>query len=71
MGGSGLHQKPAKRSIGFGAVELDPSQSDAHYRPGHLYEATGDGEGARREVAKIRTLHEKGVTISRRRCRES
>jgi len=41
------------------AVELDPSQPDAHYRLARVYRALGNTAAAEREFAKTRTLHQK------------
>jgi tetratricopeptide (TPR) repeat protein len=41
------------------AVELDPTQPDAHFRLGRLYQAMGENEKAKAEFAKVQQLHEK------------
>ena len=41
------------------AVELDPTQPDAHYRLGRVYQALGNSAEAQREFSKTRTLHQK------------
>ena len=41
------------------AVELDPSQPDAHYRLGRTYQAMGNSAESQKEFAKVRELHEK------------
>jgi tetratricopeptide (TPR) repeat protein len=41
------------------AVKLDPSQPDAHFRLGKLYQTMGDMTAAGREFATVRELHEK------------
>ena len=41
------------------AVELDPTQPDAHYWLGRVYQGTNDGAAAQREFAKVRALHQK------------
>ena len=41
------------------AVELDPTQPDAHFRLGRLYQAMGENEKATVEFAKVQQLHQK------------
>ncbi len=41
------------------AVELDPTQPDAHYRLGHVYQAMGKSTQAEEEFKKVQQLHEK------------
>jgi len=41
------------------AVELDPTQPDAHYRLGRVYQALGNSAEAEREFTKTKTLHQK------------
>jgi predicted Zn-dependent protease len=41
------------------AVELDPTQPDAHFRLGRLYQSMGEKEKARVEFAKVQELHQK------------
>jgi tetratricopeptide (TPR) repeat protein len=41
------------------AVKLDPTQSDAHFRLGHVYKLMGDNAAAEKEFAKVRELKEK------------
>ncbi len=41
------------------AVQLDPSQPDAHYRLGRVYQAIGNKGEAEKEFAKTRELHQK------------
>jgi Tfp pilus assembly protein PilF len=41
------------------AVELDPSEPDAHYRLARVYQAMGRAEESKKEFAKVRDLHEK------------
>ena len=41
------------------AVALDPSQPDAHFRLGRLYQAMGQNEKAAQEFAKVQQLHQK------------
>jgi predicted Zn-dependent protease len=41
------------------AVELDPTQPDAHYRLGRVYQSLGNSAEAQREFSKTRTLHQK------------
>jgi tetratricopeptide (TPR) repeat protein len=41
------------------AIELDPTQPDAHFRLGRLYQAMGNKEKAQVEFAKVQQLHEK------------
>jgi len=40
------------------AVELDPAQSDAHYRLGNVYKAMGNAKSAQEEFAKVRKIQE-------------
>lgn len=39
------------------AVDLDPTQTDAHYQLGRLYQAMGKTDDAQRELLKVRKLH--------------
>jgi tetratricopeptide (TPR) repeat protein len=41
------------------AIKLDPSEPDAHYQLGRLYQAEGKTADAKRELDKVRELHEK------------
>jgi len=41
------------------AEELDPSQPDAHYRMGKIYQQMGNSAASEKELAKVRELHEK------------
>jgi tetratricopeptide (TPR) repeat protein len=41
------------------AVELDPTQPDAHYRLGRVYQALGNSADAEREFTKTKALHQK------------
>jgi Tfp pilus assembly protein PilF len=41
------------------AEKLDPSQPDAHYRLGRMYQKTGQAEKGKEEFAKTRELHQK------------
>jgi Tfp pilus assembly protein PilF len=41
------------------AVELDPTQPDAHYRLARVYRALGNAPEAEREFTKTKTLHQK------------
>ena len=41
------------------AVEMDPSQPDAHYRLGRVYQDMGNKDMAQQEFAKTRELHQK------------
>jgi Flp pilus assembly protein TadD len=41
------------------AVELDPTQPDAHYRLGRVYGSMGNAVAAQKEFARVRELHEK------------
>jgi tetratricopeptide (TPR) repeat protein len=41
------------------AIKLAPSQPDAHFKLGRLYQAMGDDAAAESEFAKVRQLHEK------------
>ena len=41
------------------AVQLDPTQPDAHYRLARLYTALGQKEKAAQEFAKTKELHSK------------
>jgi Tfp pilus assembly protein PilF len=41
------------------AVQLDPTQPDAHYRLGRLYTALGQKEDAQMEFNKTKDLHSK------------
>jgi tetratricopeptide (TPR) repeat protein len=41
------------------AVALDPSQPDAHFRLGRLYQVMGQNEKAAQEFAKVQQLHQK------------
>ena len=43
------------------AVELDPTQPDAHFRLGRLYQSMGNSEKAKVEFAKVQQLHEKAA----------
>ncbi|MBV8893790.1 MAG: tetratricopeptide repeat protein, partial [Acidobacteria bacterium] len=38
------------------AVELDPSQADAHYRLGRVYQNTGNTSAAKSELKKVQEL---------------
>jgi tetratricopeptide (TPR) repeat protein len=46
------------------AVKLDPTQPDAHFRLGRLYQAMGNTADAEREFAKVRELHEKADDLA-------
>jgi tetratricopeptide (TPR) repeat protein len=46
------------------AVTLDPTQPDAHFRLGRLYQATGKLTDAEREFARVRELHEKADDVA-------
>ena len=41
------------------AVELDPTQPDAHYRLGRLYQAMGKKEEGQAEFARVQQLQQK------------
>src|SRR5262249_44633374 len=41
------------------AEKLDPAQPDVHYRLGRLYQAMGKLAEAKREMARVKELHEK------------
>jgi len=41
------------------AIELDPNNTDAHYRLGRVYQAMGNAAAAEKEFAKTRELHQK------------
>jgi len=41
------------------AIKLDPTQSDAHYQLGRLYQETGRKADAERELAKVKELRQK------------
>jgi Tfp pilus assembly protein PilF len=41
------------------AIELDPSQPDAHYRLARVYSAVGQKQKAAEELAKTKQLHQK------------
>jgi tetratricopeptide (TPR) repeat protein len=61
LGAVRMQQKqfPASLKALQRAVELDPTQPDAHYRLGRVYQALGSTRDAQREFAKTRTLHQK------------
>jgi tetratricopeptide (TPR) repeat protein len=50
-------QYPAAIKAFERAVELDPTQPDAHYRLGRVYQKIGQAERAKAEFAKTRELH--------------
>ncbi|MGB8322836.1 MAG: tetratricopeptide repeat protein [Candidatus Acidiferrum sp.] len=41
------------------AIQLDPSEPDAHFRLGHVYQQMGDTADAEKEFAKVRELKQK------------
>ena len=41
------------------AVELDPSQPDAHYRLARVYQAMGNAAEAKKEFDEVNRLHRK------------
>ena len=41
------------------AVKLDPTQPDAHFRLGHVYQALGDNAAAEKEFETVRLLKQK------------
>jgi tetratricopeptide (TPR) repeat protein len=41
------------------AVEIDPSQTDAHFRIGRIDQIMGDDAAAQKEFATVRELREK------------
>ena len=43
------------------ALALDPSEPDAHYQLGHVYQAMGKTSDSQKEFAKVRELHKKSV----------
>ena len=45
------------------AVALEPTQPDAHYQLGRLYQVTGKPAEATKELAKVRELHEKADSL--------
>ena len=51
------------------AVQLDPTQPDAHFRLGRLYQAMGNTADAEREFAKVRELHEKADDLASKMAR--
>jgi Flp pilus assembly protein TadD len=46
------------------AAKLDPTQPDAHFRLGRLYQAMGQSADADREFAKVRELHQKADDLA-------
>jgi tetratricopeptide (TPR) repeat protein len=46
------------------AIRLDPSQPDAHFRLGRLYQVLSKPADADREFAKVRELHEKADDVA-------
>jgi tetratricopeptide (TPR) repeat protein len=44
------------------AVELNPTQPDAHYRLGRIYQAMGATADSKKEFAKTAELHQKNDT---------
>jgi len=45
------------------AIALEPNQPDAHYQLGRLYQATGKAAEAKKELQKVRELHEKADSL--------
>jgi Flp pilus assembly protein TadD len=41
------------------AVKLDPMETDAHFRLGHVYQVLGNNAAAEKEFAKVRELKQK------------
>jgi len=41
------------------AVKLDPTQPDAHFRLGRVYQAMGNTSASQKEFAAVRELHQK------------
>jgi len=46
------------------AVKMDPSQPDAHFRLGRVYQAMGNKAAAQKEFAKVRELHQKADDVA-------
>jgi tetratricopeptide (TPR) repeat protein len=56
-----LKRYPEAQTALLRAVELDPTQPDAHFRLGRLYQAMGENDKAKVEFAKVQQLHEKAA----------
>ena len=60
MGAVLVRQKQYKEAIAplKRALELDPTQPDAHYRLGRIYQAIGNRAAAQQEFKKVQQLHQ-------------
>jgi len=46
------------------AEKLDPTEPDAHFRLGRVYQAMGNKDAAQGEFSKVRELHEKADDVA-------
>jgi len=61
IGGILVDQKQYAEALSalWHAVKLDPTQPDAHFRLGHVYQLMGNSAAAEKEFAKVRQLKQK------------